>query len=277
MNQELEMQLQKLNPELCPKKMSRHYQLMDTRLIVDELLKMTSKGEEVFELRQIQTKRKGIGKGVHTVKLQTRIPYEIGGEILHPEVVIMNSYDGSSPLKVYVGVFRMICSNGLVIKTKDFGEAKIRHMGTPAETAFDIVKGFAKNIRFAVEAQEKLVNTELSEIQITEFAKQAAKLRWDLAEDADFEEFTSALRPEDEGNSAWLVYNRLQEKLMQGGVKMKGMKRTAKALTNAAKDIEVNEKLFDLAMSFVNTEELAAETILNQVEETLDINQTVSV
>lgn len=273
----LQEKLETLNPTFSTKEMSRHYQLMDSRSLVNELLALTSKGETVFELSQVTTKRnkKGkdsAGRGIHTVKLRTKLPYKIDGDVMYPEVVIMNSYDGSCPLKVYVGVFRIICSNGLVIATKDFGQIKIRHMGTPAEAAFDVAKGFAKNIGTAINMQQKLAETQLDEIQITEFAKQAVKIRWkNISEDADFEEFTKAIRPEDTGNSVWVVYNRIQEKLMQGGkdVKLDGMKRHAKPVTNAWSQIDVNEQLFTLAMSFC-TKELAQGVIENQVEETLD-------
>lgn len=259
-------QLQLLQPSKCDKQMSRHYKVYDTQKMAEMLLGLTSKGEQVFELRQIQFKKNSKktttnGRGIHTVKLKTIKPFDIGGEMQHPEVVIMNSYDGSSPLKIYCGIFRICCSNGLVIKTKDFGEAKIRHMRTEEDIVMEIATGFAKNASKAINLQQQLVETTLNPIQITNFAKAAAKLRWgNIAEDCDFEDLVKVERAEDEGNDVWKVYNRIQEKIMKGGIKLEGMKRTAKPIENAAKDIWLNENLFELAMSFL------------PVDESLDVN-----
>ncbi len=268
MNTELTLheQLELLDPSKCDKQMSRHYKTYNTKKMVEMLLALTSKGEQVFELRQIQMKKSSkkttaLGRGVHVVKLKTIKPFDIGGEMQHPEIVIMNSYDGLSLLKIYCGIFRICCSNGLVIKTKDFGEARIRHMKTEEDIVMEIATGFAKNASKAINLQQRLVGTTLNPIQIQNFAKAAAKLRWDrIAEDCDFEDLIKVERVEDEGNDVWKVYNRIQEKLMKGGVKLEGMKRTAKPLTNAQKDIWVNEELFSLAMSYL------------PVDETLDAN-----
>jgi hypothetical protein len=181
----------------------------------------------------------------------------INGEKQFPEVVIINSYDGSSPLKIMCGIFRLVCSNGLVIKTKDFGEVRQRHMKTEEDIVMEIASGFAKTATQAINLQTKLVETTLNPIQIQNFAKAAAKLRWDnIAEDADYKDLLHSDLPEDQGNSAWLVYNKVQKNLMEGGVQLKGMKRHAKPITNAQKDIWVNENLFELAMSFLPPSEV---------------------
>lgn len=262
-------QLQLLQPSKCDKQMSRHYKTYDTVKMAEMLLALTSKGEQVFELRQIQWKKTSKktaaqgknGRGIHTVRIKTRKAFMINGEEQFPEVVIINSYDGSSPLKIMCGIFRLVCSNGLVIKTKDFGEMRQRHMKTEEEIVMEIAAGFAKTATQAINLQSRLAETNLNQVQIKEFAKQAARLRWDkIAEDAEYEDLVKVTRPEDEGNDIWKVFNRIQEKMMNGGVKLNGMKRMAKPIENAAKDIWLNEELFSLAMSFLPP------------DETLDVN-----
>lgn len=257
----LQEQLAQLSPSKCDKQMSRHYKTYDTQKMTEMLLALTSKGENVFELRQIQFKKNSkktttSGRGVHTVRIKTRKAFEINGETQFPEVVIINSYDGSSPLKIMCGIFRFVCSNGLVIKTKDFGEMKQRHMKTEEDIVMEIAAGFAKTATQAINLQTKLVETTLSPIQIQNFAKAAAKLRWEnIAEDCDFEDLVKVERAEDEGNDIWKVFNRVQEKMMNGGIKLDGMKRLAKPIVNAQKDIWLNEELFSLAMSFLPPDE----------------------
>jgi hypothetical protein len=277
-NSELSLpeQLQLLQPSKCDKQMSRHYKTYDTVKMAEMLLALTSKGEQVFELRQIQWKKTSkktmaqgrSGRGIHTVRIKTRKAFEINGEMQFPEVVIINSYDGSSPLKIMCGIFRLVCSNGLVIKTKDFGEMKQRHMRTEEEIVMEIAAGFAKTATQAINLQTRLAETNLNSVQIKEFAKQAAKLRWKgIAEDAEYEDLVKVERVEDEGDDIWKVFNRVQEKMINGGIKLEGMKRTAKPIENAAKDIWLNEELFSLALSFL------------PVDETLDVevNELVTV
>ncbi|MBC8146728.1 MAG: DUF932 domain-containing protein [Bacteroidetes bacterium] len=48
-----------------------------------------------------------------------RFPQEIGIEddVIHPEILIKNSYDGSVGIHILAGAFRLVCSNGMVIGT----------------------------------------------------------------------------------------------------------------------------------------------------------------
>lgn len=253
--------LDQIRPTLqTSKQMSNRYVWMDTVQIIENLLALKSKGEPVFSLRQIKGKKSRkadtAGRGIHIVRLRTNRSFEIDGETLFPEIVIKNSYDGSCPLVVEMGIFRLVCTNGLVIKSKDLGTIKIRHTGTPAEAAYDIVKGFAANLPKLVNVQKQLAETSLSEIQIKEFASRAARIRWDnIAEDADVTEFITAIRPEDNGNSVWKIMNVVQEKLMNGGVKMSGMRRTGRQVKNANEDLRINQELFELAMEYAQSSE----------------------
>jgi len=46
-----------------------------------------------------------------------RFPQKVGvdGDMLNPEIIIRNSYDGSVGIHILAGAFRLICSNGLII------------------------------------------------------------------------------------------------------------------------------------------------------------------
>lgn len=263
------MTLADLNPNLqTSKEMSKRYVWMDTMELVENLLSLKSKGEQVFELRSIQGKRSRknntVGRGIHLVRLRTVKPMLIDGETLFPEIVIKNSYDGSCPLICELGIFRLVCTNGLVIKSKDLGGIKIRHTGTPWQAAYDIVKGLASNLPKMMAVQQQLATTILDEVKIIEFAKRAARIRWEnIAEDADVVEFIEAKRPEDEGVSLWKVFNVVQEKLLQGGVKLEGMKRTGKKVRNASEDLRINQELFELALEYAQSSggEVELETV----------------
>src|SRR4051794_35431274 len=56
-------------------------------------------------------------------------PLVVGAEI--PELVLTNSHDGTSAYRFMAGVFRLVCSNGMVVHSSDHGSISVRHSGGP--------------------------------------------------------------------------------------------------------------------------------------------------
>jgi len=252
-----------INPALqTSKNMSKYYQEMDTRILVEEILELG-----LFELVSISVNkaRKGStannGRGKHIVKLRAIQAVELGGELLKPEIVIMNSYDGSSTLKVYVGIYRIICENGLVIATKEFGQFSVRHMGTPAEAAFKVAMGFLDNLKLAVDKQKEMAAITLSDSQIENFTREAIALRWNtVSPTADISNVVEVHRTGDNLASLWNVYNVVQENLTLG-VKLEGMKRKGRPLKSAVADTVFNQQLFELALSYATVQDAEFEVL----------------
>tara|TARA_Y100000310_G_scaffold293078_1_gene322398 strand:+ start:147 stop:923 length:777 start_codon:yes stop_codon:yes gene_type:complete len=48
------------------------------------------------------------------------------GDVLNPEIIIKNSYDGSLQVHVLAGAFRLVCSNGLIIGVT-LGQSNFKH------------------------------------------------------------------------------------------------------------------------------------------------------
>ena len=52
------------------------------------------------------------------------------GEIeAYPQVVVFNSHSGRGSFKFELGIFRLVCSNGMVVKSTDLGSFQLRHKG----------------------------------------------------------------------------------------------------------------------------------------------------
>ena len=281
-----QLTLQNVSAEACAghKQMSAKYVTMDTKALGEALLSLQVRGEKFFELREIKMRRgkaEHAWKGTHMVRIKTIKPLNTKtGEELYPELLIQNSYDGSASLKVDMGIFRLVCSNGLVIKTRDFGGFKLRHVGTPMETALDLLRQFAARCTEFVKVQETLSLVQLTDEQIERLAREAAKLRWNREiTNNDVLALTAVTRPEDEGNGAWEVFNRIQEKIMVGGVKLEGTKRPTKGFTvNVSGSIKLNKELFEIVMEIAapeaaTTPDETAEIVqlVEAVEETVDI------
>jgi hypothetical protein len=97
----------------------------------------------------------------------------------------------------------------------------------------------------------------LGQEQTLEFAKKALLTRFDEKEleniKIDLNDLLTPTRNEDRGSDLWSVYNVIQEKLTHGmfnygyGNKI----RKARKIKNFNKDLELNEKLYSLALEYV--------------------------
>ena len=84
----------------------------------------------------------------------------------------------------------------------------------------------------------------------------AAQARWnrEFTED-DAKILLEVARPEDEGSNLWEVFNRVQEKVLGGKVKLSEMKRTAKAVVRGMEDVRINQEIWQIATSYIETAE----------------------
>lgn len=65
----------------------------------------------------------------HMVRLRHRSLLETGAHEEVPEIVLVNSHDGNCSYQFMAGIFRLVCSNGLIVQSADFGRLRIRHVG----------------------------------------------------------------------------------------------------------------------------------------------------
>jgi hypothetical protein len=92
-------------------------------------------------------------------------------------------------------------------------------------------------------------STELTEVQMQEFATKAAALR--SKEKINIMDVLTAERIEDEGNDLWAVFNRVQEKIVGGNYVYGNKRRKARSIKNFQQDIKLNEQLFELAEAYL--------------------------
>ncbi|EFV5236020.1 DUF945 domain-containing protein, partial [Salmonella enterica] len=92
-----------------------------------------------------QTRTRDAGKREHTKHmLRLRREGEIAGEEV-PEIILLNSHDGSSSYQMIPGMFRFVCMNGMVCG-QTFGEIRVPHkgdvVGQVIEGAFEVLDIF---------------------------------------------------------------------------------------------------------------------------------------
>jgi len=146
----------------------------------------------------------------------------VGG--LFPELVLVNSHDGLSSYRLMAGLYRLVCSNGLVAGNS-FKEVRIRHqgdvVGNVIEGTYEVMKEGARLLEHA----EVMGSVQLSQPEKIIFAETVHQLRFDgdksLAKEAVKPE--QFLRPrrfqEVDKNDLFTVFSVVQENTIKGGLR----------------------------------------------------------
>jgi len=176
----------------------------------------------------------------------------------HPEILLTNSHDGSSSFKFHVGLFRLVCSNGLVIADQTFDEFRVMHKGFQKEDILKVVEMSTEKIPMVVGRVQDMMSNELNASQQYDFAKRVADTRWGKDKMIDVNQMLKIRREEDAGNDLWSVFNRVQENLLQGGIltitpKDNGKVRRSRsrAIRSIDQNLEVNKMLWSLSESIL--------------------------
>jgi hypothetical protein len=141
-----------------------------------------------------------------------------------PEVVMVNSHDGSSTYQLFAGIFRLVCSNGLIVADQTFASLKVRHTGDANQiigASYQILES-ADEIMGSVNAMKQI---ELTPAERKQFALGGAMVRYgaDTLEEVpvNYERLLAARRYEDNAPTLWNTFNTVQENLMKGGQKIR--------------------------------------------------------
>lgn len=239
---------------------SDKYVFLSTHRIVDDMAKL---GWQVSDAKTMRTKnpiQKKYGK--HMVVFYNPdifIKDDEGGIEAYPQILITNNHRGWGQFRFEMGIFRLICSNGLVIKEKDLGDFKLRHFGY----SFDELKRLVDQ---AVEALPKVVErinvfsqTIMSPDEQRSFAYKAIQVRFGeerLVDDYEINQVLMSARPQDEGSSLWVTLNRVQEHLIHGGFTMVSAdkkERKVRKIVNMQANVELNQKIWEVAAEFAHS------------------------
>ncbi|KKJ05972.1 DUF932 domain-containing protein [Burkholderia gladioli] len=169
-----------------------------------------------------------------------------------PELVLLNSHDGSCSYRMMAGYFRFVCANGLVVGRKE-QEVRVRHTGNVVDDvvagAFEVLDGFDL-IR---ESKASMEAVTLDQDEQQHFARAALAVRYDTDEapaPITEHQVLRARRGDDTGSDLWTVFNRVQESLVRGGLRGRsqgGRRITTRAVTGIDQDIRLNRALWTLA------------------------------
>lgn len=180
----------------------------------------------------------------------------------YPRIILTNSHDGFNSFKFMVGLYRLVCSNGLIICDEEFANISIKHINYTFEKLRETVKAAIESVPSKVRIINTMKSTVLTEDEKKDFAAKAIKIRKNVPKDEKLsisretiEEILNPKRKEDEGNDLWNVYNVVQERLMKGefsySEENSNKSRKQRKINSVTKDLALNTALFSLAKNYM--------------------------
>ena len=247
------------NPDVSGK-----YLFVNTETIVDDLDKLGWKPVQAAQ-------RKGRGKSTifskHMVAFQNPDIKITGkdGDDSFPRIIMTNSHDGMQAFKFSVGIFRLVCSNGLVVADEQFSEFKIKHKGYTFSELRGVVNQAVEDLPNKVQVLNDMKQRVLTQEEKNKLALDAMLIRAGIEpgsekakkfnyDDETIIDILDPKRDEDKGDDLWRVFNVVQEKITQGDfhAALTGAKvRKVRKIQSFEKDLKVNKELFKLATALV--------------------------
>jgi len=253
-----EEQIRRLAPsvyaEAAHSSRSGRYTYLPTADILTGLVKEDFEVVSARQSRPRDLSRRAFTKHILRLRHRSRRRLLIGETF--PEIVIVNSHDGTSAYQIMGGLFRLDCLNNIVVSEGKCEKVKVPHKGDMIDR---VIEGSYRVLGHSVDALQAVGEWRAIDLDRRErmaFAEAARALRFadeDGAVDSPIqpEQLLEVRRPADQGSDLWHVFNRTQEAVIRGGMSASdpetGRRVTAREVKAIDGDIKLNRALFDLA------------------------------
>lgn len=222
---------------------SNRYGFISTRTLLDNLATEGFTPRDIQVARVNKPERQGFQK--HIVRLQHELMPKSNDEV-QPEIVLINSHDARSSLKLVLGMIRFVCTNGIISGELAFMERFI-HCNINVERVNEAALNLTKMVPQLQARVASMKERTMSEVEVNKFAHDAAKLRFDDERKADRAAWSlnRRRRYEDGQDNLWQVFNRVQENVTRGSYRVR-------RITSASRDVQINQALWNLAAGYLN-------------------------
>lgn len=176
----------------------------------------------VATLYKQEKSRKETYKGFGTHQIAFSMPESSFDDLdlrseLRPVILFQNSYHGRKPATLEYALFRLVCSNGLHVSHSLSEKIVLRHKGDARKEIEDAIVRmkdvFNQGIAAAVLKMKSRVLTSEEKLGFAEAALQVRFAKNETFIKGEAQKLLTTHRDEDQGDSLWLVYQRIQENL----------------------------------------------------------------
>ena len=227
---------------------SAKYTFIPTERVLTGLM---NAGFEPVDARQTRSRCSSALHSRHVLRLRRRFEtVQLRDSV--PEIVFLNSHDGTSAYQLRMGLYRVVCTNGLIVSRGAFPAYCVPHRGNVVEAVVSGALEISDRFELLAAQVQKMEARRLLLEEQTRFCQQALVLRYpDLAVSGmQPSALLACRRHEDQGDDLWSVLNRVQENLLGGGLVRRsasGRLTRTRRLSSIREDIRLNSRLWDLA------------------------------
>jgi hypothetical protein len=230
--------------------MSSRYTFIPTINVID---KMRSEGFQPVSAMQSRTRIEGKQEFTrHLIRFRDMrngdAPAIRTLGTIYPELVLTNSHDGASAYKLDAGLFRLVCTNGMVVSVGSVSQVNVRHSGSAdgiIDATYQLVEEFPK----VLDSVHGFARLRLSAPQQTAFATAALALKYDDAAPVTAAQVMRPRRTEDAEPTLWNTLNVAQEHLVSGGDRGRGTtgrRLSTRPVTGISENTRLNKALWTL-------------------------------
>jgi len=227
---------------------SERYSYIPTAAVLTELRKEGFRPFMVTQTRVRNEDRRDFTK--HMIRLRHASQIDARSEA--NEIILLNSHDGTSSYQMLAGMFRFVCSNGLVCGDT-VADVRVPHKGDVAgqviEGAFEVLRGFER----VHEQRESMRAITLDHGEADVFARAALSLKYDAPDKPAPITESQILMPrrfDDRRPDLWSIFNRTQENLIKGGLNGRaanGRRQSTRPVQGIDQNLRLNRALWLLA------------------------------
>lgn len=191
------------------------------------------------------------------------------GDIV-PEIVLKNSHNGLSSFQIMAGLFRFVCTNGMVVADSLFATHRIKHIGYKDQDVIDATFNVISTTPQIMNRVEQFKTITLSPEEQLLFAEASLTAKYGQPEEApegeipintrfDLTRLALPVRTQDGGdryklveNTLWNSFNILQEKLVERGGRFAKVApqslrvKEARGISSVSENVRVNQALWQL-------------------------------
>lgn len=236
---------------------SARYAYIPTIRILEGLEK---EGFLITSARQARPRDAGrFGFTKHMIRMRHAGRSDVAVGDVFPEVVIVNSHDGTSSYQISAGLFRLACTNGMVVDAGKLDEVRVGHTG---DIASKVIEGSYRVLGRAVdslEAPREWSNIRLSDPEKQIMAEAAHVLRFadasgEVATPIQPRQLLGIRRTVDISPDLWTTMNVIQENVIRGGLRgvqidpetRQRRRVTTREVGGIDQDVKLNKALWTL-------------------------------
>lgn len=137
-----------------------------------------------------------------------------------PQLVLLNSHDGTGSLRILWGLFRFACLNGIIAGTS-LREFKAVHSKNVTNRLGAGIEYMLESLPELLDKVKALQNSTFDRVQLDTYVRLLVDARLSNVRNIQSVNYASALkvlRPQDYSNDAFTILNRIQESVIRGGI-----------------------------------------------------------